>query len=342
MFLFKQVERVLEATKNWTVTTYIFNRSSEEMPMNEYKTVGQIIEELSLKADFPLVFSESEKEMAKEFFVVHNYYSFQIYRKFLPRVEGKIYSFTDCLTLYRFNDFLREEINKFAGIVELLFRSTLVTHLCTYYEGDFHKGEFYLDKSIYAKESVANEILLGFSNRIKESKSDAVIHHIEKKNKAIPFWLIVEEATFGELYHFVTCLNQDYRHYWIDQAFGKAHRKFMMSWVKSVNIMRNTCAHYGRIYARYFSTVPPKLKKEDMLKAGMPKGGNNNNKTLFAQLLTLKNLIKYNSFYHDEWNLFIDKLDLMIFDNKDIIALWRMGFPINWKECLQISELQKL
>jgi len=148
MLFFKQIERVLKAANSQTKETYIFNRSSEEMPMNEYKTVGQIIEELSMKADYPLVFSISEKEMAESFCVVHNYYSFQIYRKFLPRIEGKEYSFTDCLTLYRFNDFLREEINKFAGVVELFFRSTLVTHHCTYYNGDFHKGEFYLDKYI--------------------------------------------------------------------------------------------------------------------------------------------------------------------------------------------------
>ncbi|AAY60650.1 abortive infection bacteriophage resistance protein (plasmid) [Bacillus cereus E33L] len=335
MFLFKEIERVLEATNNQAKEVYIFNRSTEEMPMNEYKTVGQIIEELSMKVDYPLVFSADEKEMAKEFLVVHNYYSFQIYRKFLPRIEGKEYSFTDCLILYQFNDFLREGINKFAGVVELLFRSTLVTHLCSHYDGDFHKGEFYLDKSIYAKESLANEILMGFSNRIKESKSDAVIHHIRNKNRAIPFWVIVEEATFGELYHFVTCLNQEYRYHWIDQAFGKQYRKFIMGWVKSVNIMRNTCAHYGRLYARYFSAAPPKLLKEDMMKADI-KG--DQNKTLFAQLLTLKHLITYNSFYHDEWNSFIDTLNQAITKNKGNIILSRMKFPVNWKECLLIKE----
>ena len=176
---------------------------------------------------------------------------------------------------------------------------------------------------------------MGFSNRIKESKSDAVVHHMRNKNRAIPFWVIVEEATFGELYYFVTCLDQDYRYHWIDKAFGKQYRKFIMGWVKSVNIMRNTCAHSGRLYARYFSAAPPKLLKEDMMKARI-KGDHNT--TLFAQLLTLKQLIIYNSFYYDEWNLFIDALDQAISDNKETIILSRMKFPVNWKECLLIVE----
>ncbi|MDP7981338.1 Abi family protein [Bacillus multifaciens] len=337
MFLFEQIEQVLKATNSQEKETYIFNRSSEEHPMNEFKTVGQIIEELSLKDDYSLKFSEDEKDLAKNFFVVHNYYSFQIYRKYLPRIKDKEYSFTDCLILYQFNEFLREEINKFTGVVELLFRSTLVTHLCDYYDGDFHKGEFYLDKSIYAKDSAAHELLVAFSKRIKESKSDAVIHHMRNKNRAIPFWLLVEEATFGELYHFIGQLNQEYREHWIAQAFGREYRKFIMGWVKAVNIMRNTCAHYGRIYARYFSAAPPRLLVEDMIKAGIRKGGNNNNKTLFAQLLTLKNLIVYNSFYHSDWDSFIVSVNQYISDNQEIIRLDRMGFPANWRECLLIN-----
>lgn len=72
-----------------------------------------------------------------------------------------------------------------------------------------------------------------------------------------------------------------------------------------------------------------------MIKAGI-KG--DHNKTLFAQLLTLKQLITYNSFYHDEWNLFIDALDQATSDNKETIILSRMKFPVNWKECLLIKE----
>ncbi|PEF77665.1 Abi family protein [Bacillus toyonensis] len=336
MFLFEQIEQVMKATNSQKKEKYIFNRSSEEHPMNEFQTVGQIIEELSLKVDYPLTFSDAEKDMAKNFFVVHNYYSFQIYRKYLPRIEGKEYSFTDCLTLYYFNEFLREEINKFTGVVELLFRSTLVTHLCDYYDGDFHKGEFYLDKSIYAKDSAGHELLMAFSRRIKESKSDAVIHHMRTKNRAIPFWLLVEEATFGELFHFISQLKDEYREHWIAQAFGRQYRNFILGWIKAVNIMRNTCAHYGRIYARYFSAAPPKLLIEDKIKAGIRKGGDNSNKTLFAQLLTLKNLIVYNSFYHDDWNTFISSLNRYIITNQEVIKSDRMGFPVNWEECLLI------
>lgn len=190
-----------------------------------------------------------------------------------------------------------------------------------------------LNKSIYAKENLAHEIFINFSKRIKENKSDAVIHHLKNKNNAIPFWLIAEEATFGELYYFVTSLKEDYRHYWIDQSFGKQYWKFIMGWIKSANIMRNTCAHYARLYARYFSAAPPKLLRENIKQSGIKA---EQNKSLFAHLLTLKRIIQYNPHCHYDWNIFIDSLDQYITKNQDIISLIRMSFPVKWKEYLEI------
>jgi hypothetical protein len=113
VFLFKEIEQFLQLAHSHSQEAYIFNRSSEEAPMNEFKTIEQIIDDLSYKNDYPLTFTDIKKEQAKVFFTVNNYYSFQIYRKYLPRAQYKIYSFSNCLTVSHFISFLREEINKF-------------------------------------------------------------------------------------------------------------------------------------------------------------------------------------------------------------------------------------
>lgn len=311
----------------------VFNLSSTESPMKDFQSAGDIIKSLEEKDTAPLSFSEKEELEAKEFFKYNNYYSFTIYRKLLPNIEGKLYSFTDCLVLYKFDNFLRENINKFTGTVELMFRATLVQQLCDYYDGKLHKGEVYLDYEIYNSEKNAKEVLYAFSKRIAASKSDSVIHHRKKRNSSIPFWVIVEEATFGELFHFFSVLKPEYQEYWIAESFKREYRKHFPGWIRAINFMRNSCAHYSRIYGRYFTTSAPKLLTEDRKKAGIKA---DDNKTLFANMLAIKNVIKFNALVITEWNDFLEDLEVEIEKNRELIKLFRMGFPENWRECLNI------
>ncbi len=331
-FTFQYIKEILEE-KKIKDKIIIFQESSTEFPMKDFHNASDIIQHLENKEVAPLTFSDKEKIEALSFFKYNNYYSFTIYRKLLPpRVEP--YSFTECLTLYKFDSFLRENINKFTGIVELMFRATLVQQLCSCYEGKFHKGEVYLDFEIYNSVKNAKEVLEAFSNRMSSSKSDSAIHHIKKRNSNIPFWVIVEEATFGELYHFLTTLKPAYRDFWVTNSYKKEYKKHFSSWVRATNFMRNACAHYSRIYGRYFTTSPPKLLKEDIKKAKIKA---DENKTLFANMLAIKNIIKFNPLVITEWNEFLEDLEVVIEENTNLVKLYRMGFPLNWREILTLS-----
>lgn len=315
----------------------IFNESSNELPMKDFHYIESMIEELENKDAYPLTFSANEREEAMEFFKFNNYYNFVYYRKLLPPREDAPYSFTECLALYKFDNFIRENLNKFTGVIEMMFRATLVQQLCSYYEGNLHKGEFYLDYDIYNNDKIAFNVLKAFSDRMSHSKSESAIHHINKKNKSIPFWVIVEEATFGELFHFTTTLKPEYLNAWVENSFNKRYRKHITSWIRAANFMRNNCAHYSRIYGRFFSASPPKLLKDDRLKAGIKA---TENKTLFANMLAFKNIIQFNSSAVSDWNIFLEDLENRM--NKDkIIKRSRMGFPENWNECLTIPLIEK-
>lgn len=338
-FTYEKILFIDELLKKEVHNDLIFKKASEKLMMKDFQNFDSMIEELEKKQNTPLTFSDEERLFAVEFFKYHNYYSFGIYRKLLPRREEKPYSFTECLTLYQFDTFLRENINKFTGVVELMFRATLVQQLCDYYKGDLHKGEFYLDYEIYNSKSNANEVLLAFNKRILSSKSDSAIHHIKNKDGRIPFWVIVEEATFGELYHFLTVLKPDYLEYWVTNSFNKQYKKHFSSWIRTTNFMRNACAHYSRIYGRYFTVSPPKLLKEDLKKAGIKA---NENKTLFANMLAIKNIIKFNPLVIDEWNDFLEDIEVKLSENECLIKPYRMGYPENWRECLTISTRDQL
>lgn len=181
MFTLQKLKFVEEFLENNARNKLIFNKASDESPMKNFKDIESMIQELENKEVYPLTFSADEKDEAIEFFKYNNYYNFAYYRKLLPRREKEPYSSTECLTLYEFDNSLRENLNKFTGIIEMMFRATLVQQLCSCYEGDLHKGEFYLDYDIYNSDKNAGEVLTAFSNRISSSKSDSAIHHIREK-----------------------------------------------------------------------------------------------------------------------------------------------------------------
>lgn len=468
--------------------------------MKDFKNFDEIVESLKNKKDRPLSFNDEEIELAQSFFNSNNYFSFTIYRKLLPRIEGKQYSFTDCLHLYNFNSFLRENLTRFTGHIEMMLRATLIQQVCDYYEkkkaedklklsvdnlwdavetrkaeiikkiiktankkvsvsklssetekklhgsiksivdaaeeasvkyskelgeslgtkavepinllvnavkqtalkgieeirniaidtlkielnklnvedevsasiignldemktaeqkmiveidsltqviikatpewdtNNFFKykaGEVYLDLGVYKRtdsESLveAKEIVEFFKSVIEDSKSDA-INHYKKKKSGVPFWVLIEELTYGSVYRFANFMHIEFENAWINNSFDSELKDYILGWFRTINFLRNKCAHYTRLYGSYFSISPPSLLKEDRRKAGIVA---NDNKTLFANMLTIKNLLKFHVSGAKEWNEFIDKLDLEIENFSDVIRISEMGFPENWKECL--------
>lgn len=99
--------------------------------------------------------------------------------------------------------------------------------------------------------------------------------------------------------------------------------------------MRNTCAHYSRVYGRYFTYAPPRYLIADVRKSGIKK---NQNETLFARLLAIKNILAYST-KSDllRWNGFICELSLELSTMENIVRLEKMGFPENWEEMLAFN-----
>lgn len=314
-------------------TPFILKRGSKKT-LKPYKTIDELIKDLSSKGECPLTFTSQEIKDAQLFLTYNNYYSFSIFRKLLPWDANPSFSFTQCKDLYEFDQSLREQLNRFTGVVELITRATLVKSLCERYEGPYDKSVFYLDRDIYTSRKLAREVLRAFNSRIAKSKSISVEHHKKNRNNCYPFWLLVEELTFGEMYHFLTTLKVEYRENWIEDNFDKSYKKQFLSWIRNIQFLRNSCAHYARIYGKYFTTSRPQLLKEDIRKAKIKKS---DNATLFANMLALKNVLSFSSQSTIEsWNEFLEEISLHISQHQDVISLDKMGFPNNWRDCLEI------
>lgn len=303
--------------------------------VKKFKSTNDLIKHLNTAEWNPISFNKSEYREACIFFKYTNYYYFSIYRKQLPRINNRKYEFSEVMNLYNFDQWLREELSKVTGVIEIMLRSTLIRELGNNYGGELEKAELYLDPKIYNSPKSYKESLNMIEYRISESKSEPIKHHRNNKDYSIPLWVLVDELTFGELCRFVESLDEEYRNYWIRNAFPEKHMtKSIFSWFRVAWYMRNTCAHYSRIYGRYFTAVRPRLMKQERRLAGK-KG--DDNQDLFAYLLAFKHLISFNN--QDErkgWNEFIDQLDKKIDTYPNLILRSKMGLPENWRVLLSI------
>ena len=155
----------------------------------------------------------------------------------------------------------------------------------------------------------------------QENKELFVDHHIEKYGGKFPIWVIIELFSFGNLSRFYADMP------WKSQkeiaaTFYNCHKDELSSWLHSCSILRNICAHFGRLYFRSFRITSKGLLELEAV----------NNRSFFAALLVLKSLFPET----DKWNneVFIQIKNLLT-EYYDDIEFRHIGFPPDWQDKLK-------
>lgn len=321
--------------------------------IKEFLSIEALIEKLKTANINPLYFSDEELVLAINFFRYTNYYSFAIYRKQLSPYKNELspsnYTFTDCLSLYDFDSYLRERLNHFAGIAECVMKATFVSSTCAFYEGDFEKAEFYFDRDLYNSEKSYNLTLEILNKVAKENKSLTFEHHRNEKNSKFPFWVLIEELTFGEATKVISSFKKDIIDNWITKSFIESKegrikvyddniRSSMFGWFQAAWHIRNICAHYSRIYGSLFKVANPSISAFDRMMLKRNKQANLvANNQLFAYLLALKNVLSFHLIeVQVEWNSFIQELKNKVETGK-LIEPNKLGFIPGWDNYLTID-----
>ncbi|WP_434590782.1 Abi family protein [Brevibacterium sp. 1718] len=95
-----------------------------------------------------------------------------------------------------------------------------------------------------------------YERELNLSREDFVAHHEEKYGGVLPVWAAVELLDWGQLtrlYGFSPRGVQDR----VADICGLTAPQ-LTSWLKALNLVRNTCAHHGRLFNRVH-TLSPKL-----------------------------------------------------------------------------------
>lgn len=261
----------------------------------------------------------NNKNYAKFILSNVNYYRFTAYLLTYKNaddtyVEG--ITFEMIYHLYNFDKEFRALLIDILGSIEISFRTYIAYTLAIK-----HGPLGYLKDNNFINKDYHNSFLLSLQNeKINNSNKLFIKHHNEKYEGKLPIWVATEIISFGMLSKLYSNMIPEDTTY-IKNNLCNVNPKLVGSWLQSLTLIRNQCAHYGRIYNTIFPII--KIKNQD-------KKNNIDNKKIFAYILAMNHLIADRTV----WNKFFIKLQGLITDYNEYIDLDLIGFPNNWVEIL--------
>lgn len=98
---------------------------------------------------------------------------------------------------------------------------------------------------------------------VGRSKEDFVKHHKSKYGLPLPIWVVCEIWDFGTLstlFAGMKEVDQDQ----IAQKYGLSNGRIVASWLRSLNYLRNVCAHHSRLWNRNIIDSPKLPSAEEV------------------------------------------------------------------------------
>lgn len=172
--------------------------------MKPFKTLEEQIEILKQRN---LKFKDEER--AKRYLLDYNYYNIiNYYSKFFMNIKvNKYYEgvyFEDILEVHHFDKEIKHSVFKSIMEIERHFKSILAYNYTKIFKDNLYS---YLDINNYESNlilDVANTTSL-FSKKIslksREKNNNSIKHYINNHN-SVPFWILVDHLTFGEVIKF--------------------------------------------------------------------------------------------------------------------------------------------
>ena len=242
--------------------------------------------------------------------------------------------FEDVYGMYCFDRNLRSILLKYILICEQTIKSSLSYHFCQIY-GEDQKA--YLNPINYLQSEnhsrIIKKLIQKMSAQLNENSSYYYIRHYVKRYQSVPFWVLVNTLTLGQVSKMYSCQKSRVK-IQICKDFGEIRENELERMLSIMTKFRNVCAHNDRLFNFKTQDALPDLLIHQMLQIPRRLGRYCCGKEdLFAQVIILKMLLQEEDF---EW--FYTELK-QCFQRHSVYQtiLYQMGFPENWKEIANIK-----
>ena len=305
--------------------------------MNDVKPFKTIDEQIKILKDRKLQIKDEDIEKTRNFLINNNYYRVSGYSLTLRKndVFFDNVSIENIIQIYETDKRMRHLILLTTELVETRLKS-----LIAYYHSEEYGPLGYLDINNFncldsnkVDMTVVNNYLQ-ISRKADQQQNLSydselfIKHHKDNKNGELPFWVYVELLTISDVSKLYTILDENIQKSIAIQLGFKSNNanKIIQNLLHCTSILRNICAHGGRLYNRLFIRKP-RLSNKDKKILRIENGQNVFNK-LFSYVLVLKSLTQQNDFNVVKAQL----IDLC--DTYKLADFKHYGFPDNWKNVL--------
>lgn len=291
--------------------------------VKDFQTLDQQVDLLSSRK---LIIED--RQAAKRFLLRNNYYRVSGYSLTL-RDHDEFYPNTkieDIEDIYRFDVKLR---NALLEAIETL--ETTLKSIYAYKFSEKYGPIGYLNPKNF-RNQIEYERIRAKVNRQVETRlmGEAYLKHfLQDLNENIPFWAYVDLLSIADISQMYNMSDEDIK----DAVAGlwgilPANRAEILSkHMHCITILRNICAHGGRLFNRLFVTKPSLNSKE---KALLRRNEDNqiDNAHLFGYVLIIKRLLPAADFQTLKNRIIAISQDI------PFVALRYYGFPDNWEEVI--------
>lgn len=161
----------------------------------------------------------------------------------------------------------------------------------------------------------------------KRSREIFVGHFREKYGNAhpyLPLWMVAEVVSFGLTFTFFTGVEPNIKRV-VARYFGVPD-EVLFSWLRALHVVRNICAHHGRLWNRELGVRPLFPYKRKYPEWHEPV--NIPNHRIFGVLTILKYLLGVVA----PQSLWPKRLHCLLEEYPEVSRI-SMGFPANWDDC---------
>jgi abortive infection bacteriophage resistance protein len=238
--------------------------------MKPSKNLEQMLDLLSERG---LSFSEPERTRLIRFLLDVNYYRASGYWRYFqiaPHMGDNTFhadaTVEKIVEVYEFDHQLRNILLEGLSVVEVSFRSRFA-YLFSQALDDYS----YLESATFISEIENGQVESGLARKaeqlvdsirqdLSQSKEPYIVRFLASGMNP-PIWVAVEALSMGtvsKMYGLIA--NEDVR-YKVAKSFGYAKPDLIAATFKSLTVLRNICAHHGRVWNRVPAIATPVLDR---------------------------------------------------------------------------------
>lgn len=229
-------------------------------------------------------------------------------------------TFEQAVELYFFDKKLRSLIFDLIQDIEISLRTKMIQIFSAKY-GAF----WFLDSALFDNETFYTACLGNIQKEVIRSNEDFIKEHLKKYSypELPPVWKTLEVVSFGTLSKLFSLFKDKEVKKEVAKEFGLPQYKYLESWIRSIAVLRNFCAHHARLWNRRFAYKP---QMPNRLPLPWIQTRNTQPIKLYHQLCTL--------LYLEQTvapNVCMKSSLVQLFASHPHISLHAMGFPYDWQ-----------